>query len=83
MQTQNPNITSAALANAGAYSVAVTDANGCVNGAITNVVVNPLPTIVLNSPTTCENTTIGLTATGGTAFAWKWSGRIYFFLSKS
>ena len=72
--SQNPNIPSAALANAGSYSVTVTDANGCVNGAATNVVVNPLPTIVLNSPTTCENTTIGLTATGGTAYAWSGPG---------
>lgn len=72
--SQNPGISSAALSNAGSYSVAVTDANGCIGGAATNVVVNPLPTPVVNSPTTCENTTIGLTATGGTAFAWSGPG---------
>ena len=68
--SQNPSITNAALTNAGSYSVSVTDANGCIGTAATNVVVNSLPTPVVNSPTTCENTTIGLTATGGTAFAW-------------
>lgn len=67
---QNPSITSAAVSNSGVYSVSVTDANGCVNTNSTTVVVNPLPVILVNAPVVCENTTIGLTATGGTAYAW-------------
>ncbi|MBL7894079.1 MAG: gliding motility-associated C-terminal domain-containing protein [Bacteroidia bacterium] len=72
--SQNPTITNILVTNAGSYSVAVTDANGCSNIAATNVVVNPLPTPVVNNPTTCENTVIGLTATGGTAYAWSGPG---------
>jgi len=68
--TQNPSITNATAANAGTYSLTVTDANGCKNVATTNVVVNALPTIVVNSPTTCVNTTINLTSNGGTSYAW-------------
>lgn len=72
--SQNPTVTNVLITNAGSYSVAVTDANGCSDIAATNVVVNPLPTPVVNNPTTCENTVIGLTATGGTAYAWSGPG---------
>jgi gliding motility-associated-like protein len=72
--TQNPSITNATAANAGTYSLTVTDANGCKNVATTNVVVNALPTIVVNSPTTCVNTTINLTSSGGTSYSWSGPG---------
>lgn len=67
---QNPSIATSSLVNAGSYVVVVTDANGCVNSSTTNVVVNPLPVIVVNNPTVCTNDDILLTATGGTSFAW-------------
>jgi len=67
---QNPSIASASIANSGNYVVTVTDANGCVNTANTNVVVNALPTITTNSPNVCLNQPINLTSTGGVSYAW-------------
>ncbi len=69
-----PNIGTSATSNAGNYVLSVTDANGCVNSTNANVVVNALPLITVNNPTNCVNTTIGLTATGGTAYAWSGPG---------
>ncbi len=67
---QTPIIATASLVNAGPYVVTVTDPNGCVNSGTTTVVVNPLPVVVVNSPTACVGGTLALTATGGTAYAW-------------
>lgn len=67
---QNPSIPTASLVNAGNYTLTVTNANGCINNTVTNVVVNPLPVIVVNNPVACLNTNFTLTATGGTAYAW-------------
>ncbi len=72
--TQNPSITNATPTNTGTYSLTVTDANGCKNVTTTNVVVNALPTIVVNSPTTCVNTTINLTSNGGVTYSWSGPG---------
>ncbi|MFO0356190.1 MAG: beta strand repeat-containing protein [Sphingobacteriaceae bacterium] len=67
---QNPSITTASVANAGNYTLSVTNANGCTNSVVINVVINPLPVIAVNNPTTCVGSTFTLTATGGTAYAW-------------
>ncbi len=69
--TQNPTIATSSLSSAGVYTVAVTDVNGCINAATTNVVVNPLPQPIAgsNSPI-CLNNPINLTATGGTTYQW-------------
>ena len=57
---------------AGTYTVEVTDVNGC-KVSITGIVVNQpaqlVPTIGSNSPV-CEGTTINLTSSGGTSYAW-------------
>ena len=68
---QNPSISGALVTNSGTYSVTVTDANSCVSSAQVVVVVNPLPTVVAssNSPI-CAGTTLNLTASGGTTYAW-------------
>ena len=68
---QNPSILNALVTNSGTYSVTVTDANSCISSAQVVVVVNPLPTVVAssNSPT-CAGTTLNLTASGGTTYAW-------------
>lgn len=67
---QNPIIASAQATNGGVYTLSVTSAAGCKNNVTTNVVVNPLPVIVTNSPVACLNTNINLTATGGTSYSW-------------
>jgi len=67
---QNPVIASAQSTNAGVYTLSVTSAAGCKNSVTTNVVINPLPVIVTNSPVACVNTNINLTSNGGTAYAW-------------
>src|SRR5207244_856700 len=68
--TQNPVIAIAQNSNAGTYTLTVTNANGCVNFTTTNVVINPLPVIVVNNPTVCIGQNINLTSTGGTAYSW-------------
>lgn len=67
---QSPVINNAQMIHAGNYVVTVIDANNCSNTSTTNVVVNPLPVITVNSPTVCENSTINLTATGGASYSW-------------
>jgi gliding motility-associated-like protein len=69
--SQNPTQGSAAAANAGVYTVAVTDINGCTNTSTTNVIVNPNPIPIAgsNNPV-CINTDINLTASGGTSYSW-------------
>ncbi|HRD40163.1 MAG TPA: hypothetical protein PLC65_16170, partial [Bacteroidia bacterium] len=71
---QNPVIASSTAANAGTYTLTVTDANSCVNSTTVNVVVNPLPVITVNSPVTCLNTSFTLSATGGSTYAWSGPG---------
>nr|MBA3663803.1 gliding motility-associated C-terminal domain-containing protein [Bacteroidota bacterium] len=67
---QNPTITSASAANAGTYTLTVSDVNGCIKSATTNVVVNPLPVVVVNNPTACVNQSLSFNSAGGTGYAW-------------
>jgi gliding motility-associated-like protein len=67
---QNPTIPNATMNHNGNFIVTVKDVNGCVNTGTTNVVVNPLPVVGVNSPTACLNDVLSLTATGGTAYSW-------------
>jgi len=70
---QNPSISIAVAANAGTYSVTVTNDLGCTSVATVDVVVNTEPVISVssNSPV-CEGGNINLTVTGGVS--WNWSG---------
>jgi hypothetical protein len=55
------------------YSISGTDANGCVSlvNAISNVTVNPLPTlIVTGTNTVCLGTSSGIIANGATTYTW-------------
>lgn len=62
---------SISVANGGAYSVTVTDANGCSNMASTTVTVNPLPNIVINGNSSfCQGGSTTLTAQGGNSYTW-------------
>ncbi|NVO01348.1 MAG: gliding motility-associated C-terminal domain-containing protein [Bacteroidetes bacterium] len=51
------------------YTVTGTS-NGCVGTAVSNVTVNPIPVITVNSPTICESTLTNLTANGGSSYQW-------------
>ncbi len=68
---QNPTIAVASATNAGSYTLTVTNANGCTNTITTNVTTNALPVIApLSNPTVCLNTTINLSANGGSGYLW-------------
>jgi gliding motility-associated-like protein len=67
---QFPSILICPLPGAGPYTVTVTDANGCINFAIANAVVNPTPNIAVNSPSVCVNQIINLTSNGGSTYLW-------------
>lgn len=51
------------------YTVTGTTA-GCSGTAVANVTVNPLPIIVVNSPSVCEGASASITATGATGYVW-------------
>ncbi|MGV3613437.1 MAG: gliding motility-associated C-terminal domain-containing protein [Fluviicola sp.] len=73
----NPTIASAALSNAGTYSLQIT-VGGCAStvSSTTNVVVNPTPTAATassNSPV-CQNAAINLSATTVSGATYSWTG---------
>jgi gliding motility-associated-like protein len=74
---QNPTISNAQLANAGTYSLTVTEINtGCSSIVGTTLaVINSLPTISIssNSPV-CEGASINLTSNSSTNVIYNWSG---------
>ncbi|MBI3519122.1 MAG: gliding motility-associated C-terminal domain-containing protein [Bacteroidetes bacterium] len=53
------------------YTVGGIDLNGCINGTVTTIAVNPLPTITVNSSTICiGQQTATLTANGAATYSW-------------
>jgi hypothetical protein len=54
------------------YMVTGTDANGCVNTAMTTVTVNPLPTVTANSSaaSVCAGSSVTLTGGGAATYTW-------------
>ena len=66
---QNPSIAIVTPGASGVYTVTAT-LGGCTNTSSVNVVINPLPTVTVNSPTICSGTTANLTANGATTYAW-------------
>ena len=54
------------------YMVTGTDANGCVNTAMTTVTVNPLPTVTATSSSAavCAGGSVTLTGGGASTYAW-------------
>ena len=54
------------------YTVSGINLAGCISGATTNIVVNPLPnlTITPSSPTVCLQSPVNLTASGAVTFTW-------------
>ncbi|PSJ71430.1 hypothetical protein C7N43_39360, partial [Sphingobacteriales bacterium UPWRP_1] len=68
---QNPVPFTANAANAGPYSVTVTDTNGCTASDNAVVTVNPLPTANAGvDKTICTGQSTNLTATGGGTYFW-------------
>ncbi len=64
--------TSVSPSGTATYSATVTDANNCTASATATVSVNPLPVPGISpaSPAVCTGSSITLTASGGTAYAW-------------
>jgi len=52
------------------YTLNATGNGPCVDSKTLQVTVNPLPTITVNSPTTCTGSNLIFTATGGTVVNW-------------
>ena len=68
---QNPTIANATLANAGVYTLVVSNANNCTAEASTTVVVNANPTIELgNNVTVCTGENATLDAGAGLTYHW-------------
>ncbi len=62
-------------ATIGAYTVQVTDNNGCTNTSTVNVAIHNAPNANINSiAPTCEGATIVFDENGGDAISWFWSG---------
>lgn len=73
--TQNPTIVSATLAAGGIYTVTVTDANGCINTATTNVVMNSNLVFNANSNSPiCAGAQLDLTADNIPTATYDWVG---------
>ena len=62
--------TTASPTVATSYSVSGTDGNNCTNIATTNVAVNSLPTLSVNTSTICIGATATLTASGANTYTW-------------
>ena len=58
------------------YMVTGTDANGCVNTAMTTVTVNPLPIVTANSSAASVCTGGSVTLTGGGASTYTWDNNV-------
>jgi|694.fasta_scaffold00173_77 gliding motility-associated-like protein len=72
-------INNATPANAGNYSISVTDANGCSNNGLVSVFVyslTPASASVNSSGVICSGNTINLNASNGTSY--NWSGPLSF-----
>ena len=68
---QNPTIANATLANAGVYTLVVSNANNCTAEASTTVVVNANPTVELgNNVTVCTGENATLDAGAGLTYHW-------------
>jgi uncharacterized repeat protein (TIGR01451 family) len=53
------------------FTVTVTDINGCTGIATSNVVVNPIPNVVISGASVfCPGNPVNLTASGATSFVW-------------
>lgn len=69
--SQNPVIGVTSMANAGTYTLIVSNINSCTTATTTALVVNALPTVSSNTAAICSGAgTVTLTATGATTYSW-------------
>lgn len=66
-QVTLPNLTTG---NSGTYTVLITNSNLCTSALTANVVVNPIPTITVNSASFCVGASGILTASGAGSYSW-------------
>ncbi|MEI8201381.1 MAG: glycine-rich domain-containing protein [Bacteroidota bacterium] len=68
---QNPSINNVTLANAGTYTVTVTNEFSCTSIASTNVIINAAPTVIAsnNSPV-CNGSNLLLASSEGVSHSW-------------
>ena len=72
---QNPTVANATTANAGTYTLVVSNANNCTATASTNVVVNSVPAVTAsNTGGYCADQTIVLSSVSADATSFAWSG---------
>ena len=68
-------INNADITMQGQYSVTVTNNNGCISTSITNVHINPIPTLTVSANTPiCANQTINLSSGALTGVSYVWAG---------
>ena len=67
---QNPSIANAAPANSGTYTITVANGPSCTATTTLSVLVNPSPTLTVNSPSICVGASTTLTATGAATYVW-------------
>ncbi|HRK28701.1 MAG TPA: T9SS type A sorting domain-containing protein, partial [Chitinophagales bacterium] len=69
------SIPNAGAANAGTYTVTVTSSGGCSATASRTITINPLPIAgITGTSEVCVGSTITLTASGGSSYAWTGPG---------
>nr|MCU0325266.1 hypothetical protein [Spirosomataceae bacterium] len=67
---QSPSIGVTTTANAGVYSLTVTNSSGCTSTATVGVIINPLSVSATNTGPYQTNQTITLVGTGGNTYSW-------------
>jgi len=73
---QNPTITNVQSSDAGSYTLMVTDANGCSDTAVTQLIVNPTPgsTVMTSNAPICAGDVLTISSTAytnpGTTYSW-------------
>jgi len=67
---QNPFFALTTNVNTGLYTVAVTDANGCIMTSPTNVIVNTINPNIGNNTPICSGNNLNINANGGVIYNW-------------
>lgn len=71
---QNPSITGVVAANAGVYSLTITNINGCPTSTTTTIVVSPNPVVAATGATVCLGRLATLTCAGNAGGTFLWTG---------